>query len=99
MIGDGPVLADCRRLASDLGIEDGVTFLGAQPPSVVREELRKARCLVQHSVEAASGDSRGRDPGLAGRLGRAARLRVEGQFSIDRSIGELWRIIQSCARA
>ena len=150
MIGDGSLLADCRRLASDLGIEDGVTFLGAQPPPVVREELRRARCFVQHSVEAPSGDAEGtpisiieagatglpvvatrhsgipdvviegetgflvdehdvegmaqhmlrvaRDPGLAGRLGRAARLRVEGHFTIERSIGELWRIIQSCAR-
>lgn len=150
MIGDGPLLADCRRLASDLGIEDGVTFLGAQPTPVVREELRRARCFVQHSVEAPSGDAEGtpisiieagatglpvvatrhsgipdvviegetgflvdeqdvegmaqhmlrvaRDPGLAGRLGRAARLRVERHFPIERSIAELWRIIQSCAR-
>jgi hypothetical protein len=32
------------------------------------------------------------------RLGRAARLRVERHFSIERSIGELWRIMQSFAR-
>jgi len=151
MIGGGPLLADCRRLASDLGIEDGVTFLGPQPPPVVREELRRARCFVQHSVEAASGDAEGtpisiieagatglpvvatrhagipdvviegetgflvdehdvegmarymlqvaRDPELAGRLGRAARLRVERHFTIERSIAKLWRIIQSSARA
>lgn len=150
MIGDGPLLANCRVLASDLGIEDGVTFLGAQPAAVVSEEMRRARCFVQHSVEAPSGDSEGtpvsiieagatglpvvstrhggipevvvdgqtgflvaehdvegmaqhmlrvaRDPELAGRLGRAARLRVEAHFSIERSITGLWRIIQSCAR-
>ena len=150
MIGDGPLLLACRRLAGDLGIEGGVTFLGPQPPPVVREELRRARCFVQHSVEATSGDSEGtpvsiieagaaglpvistrhggipdvviegetgflvderdvegmvqhmlqvaRDPGLAGRLGRAARLHVERHFSMERSIGELWKIIQSCAR-
>jgi len=150
MIGDGPLLEQCRRLADDLGIGDAVTFLGAQPPSVVREEMRQARCFVQHSVEAASGDSEGtpvavieagatglpvistrhagipdvviegatgflveehnvegmaqcmlrvaRDPGLAGQLGRAARLHVEGRFSLEGSIRELWRIIQSCAR-
>ena len=150
MIGGGPLLADCRRLANDLGIEDGVTFLGPQPPPVVREELRRARCFVQHSVEAPSGDTEGtpisiieagatglpviatrhagipdvviegetgflvdehdvegmarhmlqiaRDPELAGRLGRAARLRVERHFTLERSIAELWRIIQLSAR-
>ena len=148
MIGEGPLLADCRRLVSDLGIEAGVTFLGAQPPPVVREEMRRARCFVQHSVVSPSGDSEGtpvaimeagatglpvistrhagipdvvleeetgflvdehdvegmarymlqvaRDARLAGRLGHAARLRVEQHFSIERSIGELWKIIQSC---
>jgi glycosyltransferase involved in cell wall biosynthesis len=151
MIGEGPLLADCRRLASDLGIGDGVTFLGAQPPLVVQEEMRRARCFVQHSVQAVSGDSEGtpvgvieagatglpvistrhagipdvviegetgflvdehdvegmaqymlrvaQNPGLAGRLGRAARLRVEKSFSMERSIGGLWKIIQSCAGA
>ena len=149
MIGEGPLLSDCRRLASDLGIEDAVSFLGAQPPPVVQEEMRSARCFVQHSVEAASGDSEGtpvgvieagatglpvistrhagipdvivegetgflvdehdvegmaqymlrvaHDPGLAGRLGRAARLRVERYFSMEQSIDRLWKIIQSCA--
>ena len=151
MIGDGPLTTECRRVAQALGIEKSVTFLGAQPPSVVRAELRGARCFVQHSVEAASGDSEGtpvaileagatglpivatrhagipdvvidgetgflvdehdvdgmaqrmlrlaEDPVLAGRLGRAARVRIEGCFSMERSIGELWKIIQSCVRS
>jgi glycosyltransferase involved in cell wall biosynthesis len=150
MIGDGPLLASCRLLALELGIEDGVMFMGAQSPAVVRAEMRRARCFVQHSVEAPSGDSEGtpvsiieagatglpvvstrhagipdvvvdgqtgflvaehdvegmaqhmlrvaRDPELAGRLGRAARLRVEAHFSIEGSIAELWKIILSCAR-
>lgn len=150
MIGDGPMLASCRTLASDLGIEGGVTFLGAQPAAVVRDEMRRARCFVQHSVEAPSGDCEGtpvsileagatglpvvstrhggipdvvvegrtgflvaehdvegmahhmlritRDPELAGRFGRAARLRVETHFSMEGSIAELWKIIYSCAR-
>jgi colanic acid/amylovoran biosynthesis glycosyltransferase len=150
IIGDGPLLADCRVLTSELGIEGGVTFMGAQPATVVREEMRRARCFVQHSVEAPSGDSEGtpvsiieagatglpvvstrhagipgvvvdgetgflvaehdveamaqrmldvaRDPELAGRLGRAARRRVEAYFSIEGSVAELWKIIQSCAR-
>jgi len=150
MLGDGPLLPGCRELVKSLAIEEGVTFLGAQPPSVVREEMRRARCFVQHSVVASSGDSEGtpvaileagatglpvvstrhagipdvvvegetgllvaehdvegmaqcmlavaQDPELAGRLGRAGRARIETCFSIERSIGGLWRIIQSCAR-
>jgi glycosyltransferase involved in cell wall biosynthesis len=150
MIGDGPLTTECLRLAQALGIGQSVTFLGPQPPTVVRAELRRARCFVQHSVEAASGDSEGtpvaileagatglpivatrhagipdvvidgetgflvdehdvdgmaqrmlrlaEDPVLAGRLGGAARARIEDRFSMERSIGELWRIIQSCVR-
>ena len=115
------------------------------------EEMRRVRCFVQHSVEAASGDCEGtpvaiieagatglpvvatrhggipdvviegetgflvdehdvdgmahcmlrlaEDPALAGRLGEAARARIESCFSMQRSIGELWRIIQSCVRS
>jgi glycosyltransferase involved in cell wall biosynthesis len=150
MIGDGPLTTECRRVAQGLGIKQSVTLLGAQPPAVVRAELRAARCFVQHSVKAASGDSEGTpvaileagatglptvatrhagipdvvidgetgflvdehdvdgmaqrmlrladDPVLAGRLGRAARARIEDCFSMERSIGELWEIIQSCVR-
>ena len=46
MIGDGPLLDDCRKLAADLGIDGAVTFLGTQPPGVVQEEMRKARAFV-----------------------------------------------------
>jgi colanic acid/amylovoran biosynthesis glycosyltransferase len=59
MVGDGPLLDRCRELAIELGIPDSVSFLGAQPHSVVQEEMRRARCFVQHSVVAASGDSEG----------------------------------------
>jgi glycosyltransferase involved in cell wall biosynthesis len=59
MVGDGPLLDDCRRLAKTLGIGDAVTFLGAQSHAVVRDEMRRARSFVQHSVEAANGDCEG----------------------------------------
>jgi glycosyltransferase involved in cell wall biosynthesis len=59
MIGDGPLLSECRKLASDLKIAHAVTFLGHQPPSVVQAEMRRARAFVQHSVRARSGDSEG----------------------------------------
>lgn len=59
MIGDGPLLADCRRLAARLSIDHAVTFMGRQPHHVVAEEMRRARLFAQHSVEAASGASEG----------------------------------------
>jgi glycosyltransferase involved in cell wall biosynthesis len=55
MIGDGPLLEDCRRLTTNLGIEHAVTFMGSQPHHVVADEMRKARLFAQHSIEAASG--------------------------------------------
>jgi colanic acid/amylovoran biosynthesis glycosyltransferase len=59
MIGEGPLLDDCRKLAEQLGISEAVKFLGAQTPEVVRQELKGSRCFVQHSVEASTGDSEG----------------------------------------
>jgi len=59
MIGDGPLLGACKDLGVALGIDDAVTFLGAQPHAIVREEMQQSRCFVQHSVEATSGDSEG----------------------------------------
>ena len=59
MIGDGPLWGPCLDLAKALAISDAVTFLGPQPHEVVKEEMRRARCFVQHSVEAQSGDSEG----------------------------------------
>lgn len=149
MVGDGPLLGECRALAAELGVADAVTFLGPQPHEVVREEVRRARAFVQHSVVAESGDSEGtpvaiieagatglpvvatrhagipdvvvegetgflvderdapamaahmahlaREPGLAARMGLAARQRVEAHFSMERSLGNLWAIIESCA--
>lgn len=149
MLGDGPLLAECRRLAAELKVEDAVEFLGARPHEAVREEVRGARAFVQHSVVAENGDSEGTpvsiieaaatglpvvstrhagipdvvvegetgllvdegdvrgmaehmarlalDAELAGRMGRAARLRAETHFTMGRSLGNLWGIIESCA--
>jgi glycosyltransferase involved in cell wall biosynthesis len=59
MIGHGPLLDACHDLAQGLAIRHAVTFLGAQPQTVISEELRNARAFVQHSVEAPSGDCEG----------------------------------------
>jgi glycosyltransferase involved in cell wall biosynthesis len=60
MIGDGVLLPSCKDLVRALRIEHAVEFFGAQPHSVVRDEMARARCFVQHSVEAvATGDCEG----------------------------------------
>jgi glycosyltransferase involved in cell wall biosynthesis len=64
MVGDGPLLNECRELASQLEVAHAVTFLGTQPPSVVQDEMRRARCFVQHSVEASNGDCEGTPVGI-----------------------------------
>lgn len=64
MVGEGPLLESCRALASELGVGDAVEFLGAQPHERVQEEMRAARCFVQHSVEAPNGDCEGTPLGI-----------------------------------
>jgi len=148
MIGEGPLWNNCRELAKNLGVEGAVEFLGTQTHAIVGSEMHRARCFVQHSVEAASGDCEGtpvgileagasglpvistrhagipdvviegetgflvdegnfegmakymleiaEEPALAARLGQAARKRIEEHFSLERSISELWGVIESC---
>jgi len=64
MIGEGPLRKECEDLARELGISQASTFLSAQPHSVVQAEMREARCFVQHSVEAPSGDCEGTPVGI-----------------------------------
>jgi glycosyltransferase involved in cell wall biosynthesis len=59
MVGFGPLMDPSVQLAQDLGISDAVTIVGPCPPRVVQEEMRRARCFVQHSVVASDGDSEG----------------------------------------
>ena len=64
MIGDGPLLNECQTLLRELGLENAVTLLGGQSPQFVQEEMRKARCFVQHSIQAPSGDCEGTPVGI-----------------------------------
>jgi glycosyltransferase involved in cell wall biosynthesis len=59
MLGDGPLLDECRELANQLGLGNSLEFLGPQPHSAVEAEMKAARCFVQHSVVAPSGDCEG----------------------------------------
>ena len=64
MIGDGPLWNECRELAQTLGVADAVEFMGTQTHASVSREMHQARCFVQHSVEAASGDCEGTPVGI-----------------------------------
>lgn len=59
MIGDGPLLGPCQRMARALGLDEAVAFRGAEPPSSVAAALAAARAFVQHSVTALDGDAEG----------------------------------------
>ena len=59
MIGDGPLLADARRLAAERGLSDRIAFPGTQPHAVVREKQARAAVFLQHSVTDADGNEEG----------------------------------------
>ncbi len=59
MIGDGPLLEECRDLAQRLGLARSVEFLGVQSHQVVQRQMRAARAFVQHSHVASNGDCEG----------------------------------------
>jgi len=59
MVGDGPLLGPCKRLAAALGVSSTIEFLGVQGSSRVCELLRNSRAFVQHSLEADDGDCEG----------------------------------------
>lgn len=59
MVGDGPLLAVCQRLASALGICYAVCFMGSQGHAEVAQLMRGKRAFVQHSVRSPNGDMEG----------------------------------------
>lgn len=59
IVGGGPEGETALSLASELGIADKVTFLGAVDFSVVQCEMAAADVFVQHSVTAEHGETEG----------------------------------------
>lgn len=59
MIGDGPLLDKCRKLAETLGASGQIDFMGRQAHDVVRREESTSTILLQHSVTDAQGDTEG----------------------------------------
>ena len=64
MIGDGPLWEGCRELAGSLGVREAIEFSGPLPHKALQSEMHQARCFVQHSIEAASGDCEGLPVGI-----------------------------------
>lgn len=59
MLGDGVLRPACIRLAACLGVAHAVSFPGAVSHDEVAQVMRGARCFVQHSVTAPTGDKEG----------------------------------------
>lgn len=59
MAGAGALFEVCRQLATALQLDERVTFLGAIPHAQVASLMRGVRAFVQHSMQAADGDSEG----------------------------------------
>lgn len=59
LVGDGPMLGACKRLAKALGVLDSITFTGALDSNQVQSLIRCTRVFVQHSLVAENGDSEG----------------------------------------
>ncbi|CAN5376548.1 hypothetical protein BH09BAC1_BH09BAC1_30710 [soil metagenome] len=59
MAGAGEMLADCKRLTSQLGISQSVTFLGVLAPEQVGQEMSAAQVFVQHSMTTLDGETEG----------------------------------------
>lgn len=59
MIGDGPLLTTCQKLAQTLGIAERIDFMGRQPHTIVRQEEATSAILLQHSITDKQGDTEG----------------------------------------
>ncbi|TXK46968.1 glycosyltransferase family 4 protein [Pontibacter qinzhouensis] len=58
IVGDGPLMADCRKKVHDLDIKN-VKLWGALPRQKVYEILNKSWIYMQHSVTSYNGDQEG----------------------------------------
>jgi glycosyltransferase involved in cell wall biosynthesis/Flp pilus assembly protein TadD/ubiquinone/menaquinone biosynthesis C-methylase UbiE len=59
IIGDGPLREELNELVGRLGLQNEVTFLGAQEKARVVEEMANADIFVLTSVTASDGDEEG----------------------------------------
>lgn len=59
MAGEGPLLAESKLLANQLGLSNAVEFPGVYTHDKVQQQMQKVSAFVQHSVITADGDCEG----------------------------------------
>lgn len=59
MIGDGPLLDNCKQVAISLGVADKIYFPGALSHEVIQEKLSRAIIFLLHSVTTKGGETEG----------------------------------------
>lgn len=59
MIGDGPLLAQCKALAKDIGADKKIVFHGLKPHDFVRDRMANSEIFLQHSVTDQNGATEG----------------------------------------
>ncbi|MEM9788523.1 MAG: glycosyltransferase [Pseudomonadota bacterium] len=59
LIGDGPLLQQCKSIATEYDMADRVIFYGARPHAFVRERLAETEVFLQHSVVAKNKNTEG----------------------------------------
>ncbi|PIR48384.1 glycosyl transferase family 1 [Candidatus Peregrinibacteria bacterium CG10_big_fil_rev_8_21_14_0_10_55_24] len=64
MVGNGPLLEQCKELVKTLHLEKAITFLPPLPHEEVARLMRSARAFVQHSVTAQTPGNRGDSEGI-----------------------------------
>jgi colanic acid/amylovoran biosynthesis glycosyltransferase len=59
MIGDGPLLEECKALVKELNVEKQVQFLGRLLPDETFEIMKKSKIFLQHSLTLEDGNKEG----------------------------------------
>lgn len=59
LVGEGPLLDDCRQQVAELGLQDAVTFAGVLPAADVAARVARADLALAPSVVAANNDREG----------------------------------------
>lgn len=59
MVGDGELLASCKKMAIDLGLDKNIEFAGVRSREEIQLLFKTSIAFVQHSITATNGDSEG----------------------------------------
>jgi len=59
IVGEGPLRGALEQRSAELGLGESVRFLGAQPPEIVAEWMRRSAVLAAPSLTAGDGDAEG----------------------------------------